>query len=243
MTSPALVEVSGVTRLFGAFAAVRDVSFAARGGEILALLGPNGAGKTTLFRMILGLLRPTAGRILVGGREAGTLRRGDRPRVGYLSQRFGLWPLLTGYENIDFCGGAAGLHRSAVRARTAGLERRLPPGILRRRVGEVPSGYRQEIALFCCLLGDPDIVVMDEPTSGAGPALRLEFWRDLRDRRAAGTAVLVTTHDVAETEFSDRLLIMDRGRVAWMGAPAEAAAGGRTVESIYAEALGRDARV
>jgi ABC-2 type transport system ATP-binding protein len=234
MTVPAF-ETDRLTRRFGSFTAVDAVSLRAFDGEVLALLGPNGAGKTTLLKMILGLLRPTSGRVIFRGKDV----RGPRPAVGYMSQRFGLYPLLTGLENIAFAAGASGLSRTAVRATLERARSRVPADVLNRKVKDIPAGRRQQVALHACLAADPEIVILDEPTSGAGPLLRRDFRAEIAALRSAGRAILLTTHELEDVEIADRIVILDRGRIVLSARPDElsAADASRTPADVYLEAL------
>ncbi len=238
MKTPA-VETERISKRFGTFTAVEALDLRAFDGEVLVLLGPNGAGKTTLLKMILGLLRPTSGRVLVRGRDLSERRTGPRPAIGYMSQRYGLYPLLTGAENIAFAAGIAGLGRAEVRSRLAAIRARVPAGILDRRVRDLSSGFRQEIAFYAALTSDPEILILDEPASGAGPALRREFWTEIASLKSRGCAIIITSHELDDAENADTVMILDRGRVAVEGSPSDLTGrdGSRTMESVYLEAL------
>jgi len=242
--TPFPLEAERLTKTFGAFTAVDSVSFQAHPGEILGVLGPNGAGKTTLFKMITGLLRPTSGRVRVNGSDVTPGDRRTRASLGYMSQKFSLYPLLTGAENVDFIGRISGLPRGAARQKIAELDARLPAGLLRRRVGDVPAGYRQQIALFAALMTDPEILLLDEPTTGAGPALRKDIWNELRDQKALGRTILVATHHLAEAEPCDRVLIVDRGLLVLEGRPDALVRSrpGANLADVYREAVSHEPR-
>jgi ABC-2 type transport system ATP-binding protein len=213
------VRVRNLTKRFGDFAAVDRISFDVHPGEILVFLGPNGAGKTTTIRMILGLLQPTEGEVRIKGLD---IRR-DLPRIkritGYMSQQFSLYPLLTARENVEFFSGIAGLDRRAIRSRKAALTDILPGRTAEQMVRDIPPGIRQKIALFCSLLADPEILFLDEPTSGVDPETRRQFWEGIYELKAGGKTVLVTTHNLDEAEYADRILIIDRGLIIVEGAP------------------------
>ncbi|WP_443744352.1 ATP-binding cassette domain-containing protein [Sutterella sp.] len=238
------VVAEGISRRFGAFTAVADTSFRVRRGEIFGLLGPNGAGKTTTFRMLCGLLAPSGGRISVAGVDLRTARSAARAKVGYVAQKFSLYAQLSGRENLEYFGGCFGVSGRALRERidelTAGgeLARRLDA-----RVGELPLGAKRELALACALIHRPEILFLDEATSGADVCARRAFWRRIVDLARAGTTVVVTTHFMEEAEYCDRFLIQDAGRVLALGTPLEVRrrAGAASVEEAFARIV-TDAR-
>jgi len=238
------IEAERVTRRFGAFTAVNAVSFLASAGEILAFLGPNGAGKTTLFKMIMGLLRPTSGRIVIRGDDEE--RRGKAESLlGYMSQRFSLFPLLTAGENLAFLGGIAGLPPAEIRGKKAQFEDELPSAIRSLKVRDLPTGFRQKLALFACLMAGPKIILLDEPTAGAGPVLRRAVWSELQGLKKDGRVVLVATHHLPEAELADRVLIVNDGRLVLEGRPSELvrSAFGRTMADVYGKALSDEPRI
>jgi ABC-2 type transport system ATP-binding protein len=225
----AMVEVRDLVRRFGAFVAVDKVSFEVRRGEIFGLLGPNGAGKTTTFRMLCGLLSATSGTLKVAGAD---LRRGAasaRQKIGYVAQKFSLYAQLSVSENLDFFASAYGLRGARRRERIdwAMAQFELGPvaGLLG---GQLPGGYTQRLAMAAALLHEPQILFLDEATSGADPMARREFWRRITALSQAGVTVIVTTHFMAEAEYCDRVAIMDSGRVLAQGTPAEIRARGVT---------------
>ena len=213
-----VIVVDALTRRFGAFVAVDAVSFDVRRGEVFGFLGSNGAGKSTTIRMLCGLLEPTSGRASVGGVDVVRDPEGVKRRIGYMSQRFSLYELLTVDQNIAFYGGLYGLDRAALEARRrfvlelAGLVGRED-----QRAGSLAGGWRQRLALGCALLHEPPIVFLDEPTGGVDPISRREFWRLIDDLAHAGTTVLVTTHYLDEAERCDRVAMMHAGRLAALG--------------------------
>jgi len=216
------IEVRGLTRRFGAFVAVNDVSFDVRAGEIFGFLGSNGAGKSTTIRMLCGLLRPTSGTATVGGIDVGKDPEAVKRRIGYMSQRFSLYESLTVDENIRFFGGVYGLDRERLAARRefvlemAGLRGR--ESTLTRTLS---GGWRQRLALGCAILHEPPIVFLDEPTGGVDPLSRRRFWRLIDQLSKAGVAVLVTTHYLDEAEHCHRIAIIQAGRLAALGTVAE----------------------
>lgn len=238
------LETDRLTKRFGSFTAVEEVNIRAGPGEILGLLGPNGAGKTTLLKMMRGLLRPTSGRILIGGSDLAARPEAAR-QLGYMSQRFSLYPLLTGLENIEFFGGVSDLGAGAIREKKEEIRAKVPGGILDRKIKDIPPGFRQLIALFACLMTDPRIILLDEPTTGVGPEIRRNFWRDIDELKKAGRTILVTTHNLNDAERADRLIILDRGRIVLEGRPADLVrtSTGGALDDIYREAVGHAPRI
>jgi ABC-2 type transport system ATP-binding protein len=225
------IEVRGLTRRFGAFVAVRDLTFDVRQGEIFGFLGSNGAGKSTTIRMLCGLLRPTAGSARVGGIDVGRDPEAVKQRIGYMSQRFSLYEKLTVDQNIDFFGGIYGLGDERLAARRAFV---LDMAGLRGREStlthDLSAGWRQRLSLGCAILHEPPIVFLDEPTSGVDPLSRRRFWRLIKELARGGTTVLVTTHYLDEAEHCDRIAIIHAGRLAALGTPAE-------LKDMFAERL------
>jgi len=218
--SESAVEVSGLTKRFGNFAAVDGVSFAVERGEVFGLLGPNGAGKSTTIRMLCGILAPTSGEGRVGGHDVGREPEAVRERIGYMSQRFSLYLDLTTEENLEFYGGIYGVARERLTERIrwalemAGLEEQRD-----RLTGELPTGWRQRLALGCALLHEPEVVFLDEPTAGVDPISRRRFWEVIYGLAEAGVACLVTTHYMDEAERCDRVALMYGGRVIALDSP------------------------
>jgi ABC-2 type transport system ATP-binding protein len=216
------IEVRDLTRRFGAFTAVDGVSFDVREGEIFGFLGSNGAGKSTTIRMLCGLLRPTSGTARVGGIDVGTDPEGVKRRIGYMSQRFSLYELLTVDQNIAFFGGVYGLDRARLARRRdfvldmAGLRGR--EATLAR---DLSGGWRQRLALGCAVLHEPTILFLDEPTGGVDPLSRRQFWRLIDALSSSGVTVLVTTHYLDEAERCHRVALIHAGRLATIGTIAE----------------------
>ena len=212
------VVVDRVVKKFGSFTAVNSVSFRIKRGEIFGLLGPNGAGKTTLIKTILGLYKPTSGRILVAGKPVG---RGVKKLIGYTSQKFSLYHDLTVFENLIYWGNVYGVSRDAVKSTVSQVAPifELDP-FLNRLVAELPLGIKQRVALLSALLHSPPILFLDEPTSGVDPVERDVFWQVIRElSKEFGVTVLVTTHYMDEAEYCDRVLLMNRGKAVALGAP------------------------
>ena len=222
------IEVRRLSRRFGPFTAVDDLSFDVRQGEVFGFLGSNGAGKSTTIRMLCGLLRPTAGTATVGGVDVARDPEEVKRRIGYMSQRFSLYELLTVDQNITFWGGIQGLGRADLARRRAFV---LDMAGLRGRehtlARDLSGGWRQRLALGCAVLHEPPILFLDEPTGGVDPISRRQFWRLIDALSAGGVTVLVTTHYLDEAERCDRVALIHAGRLAAIGSVAD-------VKSIFA---------
>jgi ABC-2 type transport system ATP-binding protein len=214
------VEVRGLTRRFGDFTAVEDVTFEVHAGEIFGFLGPNGAGKTTTIRMLTGLLAPTEGEGRVAGFDIRAERGRIKNRIGYMSQRFSLYADLTVRENIDLFGGLYGVDGDRLDERRRWiLDISELDGAEDRITAELPLGWKQRLALGCALVHEPPILFLDEPTSGVDPVARRRFW-DLIDGLAHdGTTVFVSTHYMEEAEHCHRLALLNRGRLIALDTP------------------------
>jgi ABC-2 type transport system ATP-binding protein len=226
------IQVKDLTRRFGDFIAVDRISFEVKEGEVFGFLGANGAGKTTAIRMLIGLLQPTGGSARVAGYDVATQAEQVKRSIGYMSQRFSLYEDLTPRENIRLYGGIYGLTRDQIRQRTAEMLERLGfSSVADTAVRSLPLGWRQKLAFSVALVHRPQIVFLDEPTSGVDPITRRQFWELIYDAASRGTTVLVTTHYMDEAEYCDRVSIMVAGRIAAMGTPT-ALKGEFAVESI-----------
>jgi ABC-2 type transport system ATP-binding protein len=235
VTEPA-VETRELTRRFGPLTAVDRLTLRVERGEVFGLLGPNGSGKTTTIRMLCGLLQPTAGTAVVAGVDVTAAPERVKQRIGYVSQRFGLYDDLTAEENLDFYAAVYGLRGAARRARVAEMAAFAGLGGERRRLaGRLSGGWRQRLALACALVHRPALLFLDEPTVGLDPAARRAFWNAVYALAAQGTTVIVTTHYMDEAERCGRLALLSAGRLIALGAPAEVAAqvGGRTLEEAF----------
>jgi ABC-2 type transport system ATP-binding protein len=222
LVSPSVIRVRNLVRRFGTFTAVDRVSFDVYRGEIFGLLGPNGAGKTTTFRMLCGLLPATGGTLQVAGMDLRRARASARQRIGYVAQKFSLYGQLAVIENLDFFAGAYGLHGDHRRERVGWALREFQlEGMARLPSGQLPGGYKQRLAMAAALLHEPEILFLDEPTSGVDPLARREFWRRITALARHGITVIVTTHFMEEAEYCDRVAIMDAGRILAQGTPAE----------------------
>jgi pyoluteorin transport system ATP-binding protein len=218
----AVVQVRDLVRRFGTFTAVDHVSFDVRRGEIFGLLGPNGAGKTTTFRMLCGLLPATSGTLRVADMDLRKARASARQRIGYVAQKFSLYGALSVIENLEFFASAYGLRGSRKRDRIDwALQQFALVPLARLPSAQLPGGYKQRLAMAVALLHEPEILFLDEPTSGADPLARREFWRRITMLAEQGVTVIITTHFMEEAEYCDRVVILDAGRVLAQGMPAE----------------------
>jgi len=213
-----VIVVRDLVRKFGDFTAVASTSFEVARGEIFGLLGPNGAGKTTTFRMLCGLLPATSGHLEVAGLNLRHARAKARARIGYVSQKFALYGNLSVRENLEFFGGAYGLRGKARDARVDAIIEQfaLEPKALS---GQLPGGYKQRLAMAAGLLHQPEILFLDEPTSGIDPLARRAFWRTITALAQGGTTIIITTHFMEEAEYCDRIAIQDAGRMLALGTP------------------------
>lgn len=217
-----VVEVSDLVRQFGPFTAVDHVSFAVKTGEIFGLLGPNGAGKTTTFRMLCGLLPASGGTLRVAGVDLRKARASARQRVGYVAQKFSLYGQLSVTQNLEFFAGAYGLSGRRRKERIAwAMEQFELAPLAKLPSGQLPGGYKQRLAMAAALLHEPEILFLDEPTSGADPLARREFWQRITALAEEGVTIIVTTHFMEEAEYCDRVIILDAGQVLARGTPAE----------------------
>lgn len=223
MSDDALViEAQELTRTFGSFTAVDHITFDVHRGEVFGFLGANGAGKTTAIRMLTGLLAPSSGRATVAGFDIATQSERIKQSIGYMSQRFSLYEDLTVRENAALYGGIYGLSDAQIRERTADMLKRLNfEHAANDRVKAIPLGWRQKLAFSVSLLHRPQIVFLDEPTSGVDPITRRQFWELIYETAHGGTTVLVTTHYMDEAEYCDRVSIMVAGRIDALGSPSE----------------------
>jgi ABC-2 type transport system ATP-binding protein len=215
------IEVQDLSRHFGSFVAVDAVTFSVAQGEIFGFLGPNGAGKTTTIKMLTGLLAPTSGHATVAGHDVLLDPYGLRARIGYMSQMFSLYGDLTVIENIALFAGLYGVRGSRLADRRdwildmADLEHHQD-----RPTASLPLGWKQRLALGCAVLHEPEILFLDEPTSGVDPMARRRFWDLIYDLASAGTTIMVSTHYMEEAEHCHRLALMNRGRLIALDQPA-----------------------
>ena len=228
-----VIEVHELQRRFGNFYAVNNVTFSVEKGEVFGLLGANGAGKSTTFRMLCGLLPPSGGTLRVAGADLRHAAAAARARIGYMSQKFSLYGHLSVAENLRFFGNVYGLsgQKGATRIDWALREFELA-SIADFTSGDLSLGYKQRLALACALMHEPEILFLDEPTSGVDPLARREFWSRINVLAQQGVTIMVTTHFMEEAEYCDRLAIMAEGEILTMGTPGSIKAQART------EALG-----
>lgn len=218
----AVISARGVGRRFAAFQAVQDFDLEVARGEVFGLLGANGAGKTTAIRMLCGTLAPSAGAITVAGVDMLRHARRARSRIGYVTQRFTLYGDLTAGENLQLQGGLYGVPPSALRERmAAAMDRFQLSDFASHRAARLPLGHQRRLAVAAALLHRPDVLFLDEPTSGIDPLARQQLWELVYELAGSGIGVLVTTHYMDEALFCDRLALMDRGRIIAGGTPQE----------------------
>lgn len=216
------IVAEGLTKRFGSFVAVDDVSFAVPGGRVFGLLGANGAGKSTTIRMLCGLLAPSGGRATVAGFDVAADPESVKRNIGYMSQKFSLYEDLTVAENIEFFAGLYGISADALRGeRERVLSLTGLGGRTRELAKELPGGYRQRLALACALLHRPRVLFLDEPTAGVDPSARRTFWDIIYDLTSGGATVLVTTHYLDEAEYCSTVTLMRDGRIVAAGSPSE----------------------
>ena len=216
------IEVRELTKKFGKFTAVDNVSFSVKRGEIFGFLGANGAGKSTAIRMMCGLLQPSSGTATVGGYDINTQTEQVKLNIGYMSQRFSLYDDLTVEQNIRFYGGVYGLRNSRLNER---MEWVLKMADLKGREGSLTrtlsGGWKQRLALGCAILHEPKIVFLDEPTGGVDPISRRNFWELINQLSSEGITVLVTTHFLDEAEYCNDIILINAGKLIANGSPVE----------------------
>ena len=237
------IDARGLRKVFGPLIAVDGLTLAVDKGEVFGLLGPNGSGKTTTIRMFCGLLTPTAGTATVAGCDV--VRDGEavRHKIGYMSQKYGLYDDLTVVENIRFYSTIYGLHGDRRETRIAALVDELDLSErVRQFAGTLSGGWKQRLALACAMAHEPPVLFLDEPTAGVDPASRRRFWEIIHEFARRGTTILVTTHYMDEAERCDRLAFMSRGHLIALGTPDEVTKqfGARSVEEVFIELQKRD---
>ena len=213
-----VIVVKDLVRTFGDFTAVASTSFDVSRGEIFGLLGPNGAGKTTTFRMLCGLLPASSGMLEVAGMNLRTARAQARAKIGYVSQKFALYGNLSVLDNLKFFGGAYGLSGKQLKQQIdkALLQFELKP---HAKSGDLPNGFKQRLSMAAALLHQPEIIFLDEPTSGIDPLARRSFWYTIGELANQGMTIIVTTHFMEEAEYCDRIAIQDAGKLLAIGTP------------------------
>lgn len=221
MTSDNVIITQGLTKRFGDFTAVDDISFEVRKGEIFGFLGANGAGKTTAMRMLCGLSKPTAGKASVGGFDVYRQTEKIKQNIGYMSQKFSLYEDLTVKENITFFGGIYRIPSKIIKSKSEemlhklGLEQQAD-----KLVGSLPLGWKQKLAFSVAVIHEPKIVFLDEPTGGVDPVTRRQFWDLIYDATLQGITIFITTHYMDEAEYCNRISIMVDGRIEALDSPA-----------------------
>lgn len=222
MNKEMVIDVNALTKRFGAFTAVDNISFSVYKGEIFGFLGANGAGKTTAMRMLTGLLEPTCGQAKVAGFEIRSQAEDIKKNIGYMSQKFSLYSDLTVFENMRFYGGIYGLSNARIKTKTNFLLNKLHlESIKNTLISDLPLGWKQKLAFCTAIIHEPKIVFLDEPTGGVDPMTRRQFWDLIYEASAEGKTVFVTTHYMDEAEYCDRVSIMVDGRIDALGAPNE----------------------
>ncbi|MEY1424068.1 ATP-binding cassette domain-containing protein [Morganella morganii] len=217
-----VIEAVSLTKKFGDFAATDHVNFQVKRGEIFGLLGPNGAGKSTTFKMMCGLMIPSSGRALVLGLDLKTSSAKARSRLGYMAQKFSLYGNLTVAQNLTFFSGVYGLRGKAQQQKIDDMVNAFNfTPILRQTTEDLPLGFKQRLALACALMHEPDILFLDEPTSGVDPLTRREFWLHINGMVDKGVTVMVTTHFMDEAEYCDRIGLVYHGKIIAAGTPDE----------------------
>jgi len=213
-----VIDVENLTRAYGSFKAVDNISFDVKKGEIFGFLGANGAGKTTAIKMLTGILEPTSGKGIVAGFNIKTQRNKLKYKIGYMSQHFSLYEDLTLKENIKFYGGIYGLTKTEIIDRTNDMIERLGlENIKDTLIAEIPLGWKQKIAFSVATLHKPEVVFLDEPTSGVDPITRRQFWDLIYQAAESGITIFVTTHYMDEAEYCNRISMMVEGKIAAIG--------------------------
>lgn len=216
------VTANNLTRKFGKFTAVDNISFEVTKGEIFGFLGPNGAGKSTTIRMLCGILAPTSGRATVAGYDVAGESEQVKQNIGYMSQKFSLYEDLSVIENIEFYTGIYGIQKAGVaRVKERILSLINLHGQEKMLAGELPTGLKQRLALGCSIVHQPPILFLDEPTSGVDPISRRQFWDLIRSLSREGTTVFVTTHFMDEAEYCNHIAFIAGGRLVNLGTPTE----------------------
>jgi len=216
------IQTENLTRKFGDFTAVDNITFNVQKGEIFGFLGANGAGKTTAMKMLTGLLTPTSGQASVSGKDVYTQTEAIKKNIGYMSQKFSLYDDLTAEENIRFYGGIYGIPGKELQVKMEEVVESIGIDEVRKKpVRSLPLGWKQKLAFSIAILNQPGIVFLDEPTGGVDPVTRRQFWEKIYEVSDRGITVFVTTHYMDEAEYCDRISIMVDGRIDALGSPRE----------------------
>jgi len=220
MNKEKIIAVQNLTKQFGNFTAVNNISFDVYKGEIFGFLGANGAGKTTAMKMLIGISKPTSGDALVAGIDVKTNTEMVKRSIGYMSQKFSMYDDLTIKENITFFGGIYGLSRVQIKEKTTQLVTQLGlEDSVNKLVGSLPLGWKQKLSFSVALLHEPKIVFLDEPTGGVDTITRRQFWEMIYAEAHKGTTIFVTTHYMDEAEYCDRVSIMVEGVIEALDTP------------------------
>ena len=220
MNEEKIISVTNLSKKFGAFTAVDDISFDVHKGEIFGFLGANGAGKTTAMKMLIGISKPSSGEAKVAGFDVKTQSEMVKKSIGYMSQKFSMYDDLTVKENITFFGGIYGLSKIRIKEKTTQLIQELQlEAVADKLVGSLPLGWKQKLAFSVALLHEPKIVFLDEPTGGVDPITRRQFWEMIYAEAHKGTTLFVTTHYMDEAEYCDRVSIMVEGHIEALDTP------------------------
>ncbi|TPV32948.1 ABC transporter ATP-binding protein [Paucihalobacter ruber] len=220
MKTQNVIQVEGLTKMFGDFTAVNAITFEVKKGEIFGFLGANGAGKTTAMKMLIGISSPTSGLAKVAGFDVYKETESIKKNIGYMSQKFALYDDLTVKENITFFGGIYGLSKKQINQKRSELVEELGlVDVTNSLVSSLPLGWKQKLAFSVSLIHNPKIVFLDEPTGGVDPITRRQFWEMIYNAAHKGTTIFVTTHYMDEAEYCDRVSIMVNGKIEALDTP------------------------
>jgi len=235
-----IISIEHLCMQFGSFTAVRDLTFSIPRGSVFGFLGANGAGKTTTIRIICGLLQPTSGDVIVSGISVRRRPAAVKEKIGYMSQKFSLYGDLTPAANLDFFGGIYGVPQEIINGEKSRLAAELgTDGFSHMHTSELPMGFKQRLALSCTLLHEPEIIILDEPTSGVDPVGRRAFWAEILALSRTGKTILVTTHFMDEAEYCSSIAIMRSGELLVLDTPAavRAAYGTESLNEAFIRAV------
>lgn len=236
------IVVNHLSKYFGDFAAVDDISFQVGKGEIFGFLGANGAGKTTTIRMLCGLLMPTSGELKVAGYDVVSQPKEIKQHIGYMSQKFSLYEDLTVMENMELFGTIYGMEKKKLKQRMLNIVARLQMrDFVKERVANLPLGRRQKLAFATAILHEPQVLFLDEPTSGVDPLTRREFWNMIYETAERGVTILITTHYMDEAEYCNRLCIMRNGKIEIVGNPIllKEATNSKSIDEVFHKTINK----